>query len=62
MLIGFITCALLAAESEVIVTWDIVPLAVFMPNHHHTILTRSEEAVGLVGPPVFILLKQVKNK
>lgn len=33
-----------------------------MPNHHDTILTSTEEAVGLVRPPVFILLKQAEKK
>lgn len=51
------TCSLLAGEGEVVVAWNIIPLAVLMPYHHHTVLTRSEEAVRLVGPPVFILLK-----
>lgn len=43
-----------------VVAWDIIPLAIFMPNHHHAVLTGGEEAVGLVRPPVFILLKQEK--
>lgn len=51
------TCALLAGEGEVVVAWNIIPLAVLMPYHYNTILTRSEEAVRLVGSPVFILLK-----
>jgi len=51
------TCALLAGEGEVVVARDIVPLAVLMPDHHYAVLARREEAVRLVGPPVFILLK-----
>lgn len=53
----FFTCALLAGESEVVVARNIIPLTILMPYHHHTVLASREEAVRLVGPPVFILLK-----
>lgn len=48
-------CALLAGEGEMVVARNVIPLTVLMPYHHYTVLTRSEEAVRLVGPPVFIL-------
>lgn len=55
-MIAVCTCALFAGKCEVIVAWDVVPLAVLVPYHHDTVLTRREEAVRLVRPPVFILL------
>lgn len=48
-------CSLLAGEGKVVVTGYIVPLSSLMPDHHYTVLSRLEEAVGLVGPPVVIL-------
>lgn len=52
-----LTCAFLAGEGEVIITGHIVPLAVLVPDHHHTVLSRLEETVWLVGTPVLILLQ-----
>ena len=52
-----VTCALLAGVGEVVVARNVVPLAVLMPDHHYAVLARGEEAVGLVRPPVFILLE-----
>ena len=52
-----VTCAFLAGEGEVVVAGDVVPLAVLVPDHHHAVLPRGEEAVGLVGSPVLVLLR-----
>lgn len=52
-----VTCALLAGESQVVVARNVIPLAILMPDHHYTVLARGEEAVRLVWPPVFILLR-----
>ena len=51
------TCALLAGEGEVVVTGHVVPLAVLVPDHHHTVLPQLEEGVRLVRPPVLVLLQ-----
>lgn len=48
-------CALLAGEGEVVVAGYIVPLSSLVPDHHHTVLSRLEETVWLVGTPVLIL-------
>lgn len=50
------TCSLFAGEGQVVVARHVVPLAVLVPYHDHAVLARSEEAVGLVGPPVLVLL------
>lgn len=50
------TCSLLASKCQVIVTGHVVPLAPFVPDHHHTIFSWLEEAVRLVWPPVVKLL------
>lgn len=51
-----LTCAFLAGEGEVVVAGNVIPLAVLMPDHHHTILPGGEETVRLIRSPVFILL------
>lgn len=53
-----LTCPLFAGEGQVIVAGHIVPLPPLMPDHHHTVLSRLEEAVRLVRPPVIILLPE----
>ena len=50
------TWASLAGEGQVVVAGDIIPLAVLMPYHHNTVLSRVEVVVRLVRPPVLILL------
>ena len=55
------TCALLAGEAQVIVAGDVVPLAVLVPDHHHAVFPRLEEAIWLVGPPVFVLLQGIST-
>lgn len=39
-----------------VVAGHVVPLSFFMPDHHHAILSRLEETVWLVWPPVVKLL------
>lgn len=48
-------CSLLASESQMVVAGDIIPLPILVPYHDHTVFTRGEETVGLVGSPVLIL-------
>lgn len=50
------TCSLFTGECQVIVAGHVVPLSSFMPDHHHAILSRLEETVWLVWPPVVKLL------
>lgn len=50
------TCPFLAGECQVIVAGYVVPLAPLMPDHHHAVLSRLEETVRLVWPPVVKLL------
>lgn len=57
-MMALLTCAFLAGKGEVVVTWDIVPLAIFMPDHYHTVLSRREETIWLIGSPVLILLQE----
>lgn len=52
------TCSFLAGEGQVVVAGYVVPLAALMPDHHHAVLPGLEEAVGLVRPPVVILLPE----
>jgi len=51
-----LTCSSLAGEGKVIVAGNIVPFALLMPDHHNAVLTRREEVIRLVGPPVLKLL------
>lgn len=44
----------LASEGQVVVAGNIVPLAILMPDHHHTVFSRIEVVVRLVWSPVFI--------
>ena len=52
------TWAALAGEGQVIVAGDIIPLAVLVPDHHHTVLSGVEVVVRLVRPPVDKLLQE----
>lgn len=52
------TWAFLAGEGQMITTGYIIPLAVRMPDHHHTIFFRVHVVVRLVRPPVLVLLKR----
>ena len=56
------TWAALAGEGEVIVARNIIPLAVLVPNHDHTVLSCGEEAVWLTLPPVLKLLMGGEDK
>lgn len=56
-----LTCAFLAGEGEMVVAGHVIPLAVLVPDHHHTVLSRLEETVWLVGTPVLILLQTNKS-
>lgn len=53
---GRLTCALFTCEGQVIVAGDIIPLALLVPDHHHTVLSGGKEVVRLVGAPVLKLL------
>lgn len=46
--------AFLAGVGQVIVAGYVAPAAVVVPNHHHTVLSRQEVAVGLPSVPVLI--------
>lgn len=35
-----LTCAFLAGEGEMVVAGHVIPLAVLVPDHHHTVLSR----------------------
>lgn len=56
-----LTRSFLAGEREVIVAGDVVPFALLMPDHHNAVLTRREEVIGLVGPPVLKLLPREES-
>lgn len=45
-----------------VVARNVIPLAVLMPDHHHTVLPGREETVGLAGPPVFVVLQFKKDR
>lgn len=51
-----LTCSFLAGEREVIVAGNVVPFAFLVPDHHNAVLARRKEVIGLVGPPVLVLL------
>ena len=51
-----LTCALFTGEGQLVIAWDIVPLALLMPDHHHAVLPTREEIVRLIFPPVLKLL------
>lgn len=55
------TWAFLAGKWQVVVAGHVVPLAVLMPDHHHTVFSRVEVIVRLVRPPVLVLLKKEKH-
>lgn len=50
------TCAFLADVGQVVVAGHVVPLADLVGHQHHTVLTTRKEVVGLVLPPVLVLL------
>lgn len=56
LLVQELTCSFLAREGQVVVAGDVVPFALLVPDHHNAVLTRGEEVIGLVGPPVLKLL------
>lgn len=56
LLVQGLTCSFLARERQVVVAGDVVPFALLVPDHHNAVLTRGEEVIGLVGPPVLKLL------
>lgn len=51
------TWPFLAGERQVVVAGHVVPLAVLVPDHHHTVFFRVEVVIWLVRPPVLILLR-----
>lgn len=51
-----LTCALFTGEGQLVIAWDIIPLALLMPDHHHAVLPSGKEVVRLVGAPVLKLL------
>lgn len=51
-----LTRALFTCEGQLVIAWDIVPLALLMPDHHHAVLPSGKEVVRLVGAPVLKLL------
>lgn len=56
---GFeLTWAFFAGKWQMVVTGHVVPLAPFMPDHHHTVFSRAKVIIWLVWPPVLILLKK----
>jgi len=50
------TWAFLAGEWQVVAAGYVVPLAILMPDHHHTVFSRSLVVIRLVWPPVLVLL------
>ena len=50
-----LTGGFLAGVCQVIVAGHVAPASAIMPNHHHTVFTGQEVAVGL--PPVPVLIK-----
>lgn len=50
------TCAFLADVGQVVVAGHVVPLADLVGHQHHAVLTARKEVVGLVLPPVLVLL------
>lgn len=53
-----LTDTLLAGVGQVVVAWNVAPLAPIMPHHHCTVLPRQEVAVWLTFVPVLIKLKE----
>ncbi len=43
-----------------VVAGHVVPLAILMPDHYHTVFSRVEVIIWLVWPPVLILLRSGK--
>lgn len=56
-----LTCAFLADVGQVVVAGHIVPFAVLMGDHHHTVLSTRKEIIRLVLPPVLILLEEERG-
>lgn len=50
------TCAFLADVGQVVVAGHVVPLADLVGHQHHAVLAARKEVVGLVLPPVLVLL------
>lgn len=50
------TRAFLADVGQVVVAGHVVPLADLVGHQHHAVLAAREEIVGLVLPPVLVLL------
>jgi len=55
------TCALLADVGQVVVARHVVPLANLVGHQHHAVLAARKEVVGLVLPPVLVLLVGHEN-
>lgn len=55
--LAVLTCSLLADVGQVVVAGDVVPFAILVRDHHHAVLSSSEEVVWLVFTPVLILLR-----
>lgn len=53
---GLPTCALFACKGQVVIAGNVIPLALLMPDHHHTVLPGGKEVVRLVRAPVLKLL------
>lgn len=51
-----LTCALFTRERQEVIAGDVIPLSLFMPDHHHAVLSSSEEVVRLPGAPFLKLL------
>lgn len=48
-------CSFLAGIGEMVITGNIIPLTILMPNDDNTVFSSRKEAIWLVGPPVLIL-------
>lgn len=55
------TCAFLADIGQLIVAGHVVPFAILMGDHHHTVLSSRKEIIRLVLPPVLILLQEAQE-
>lgn len=56
-----LTCSLLADVGQIVVAGHVVPFAILMRYHNHTVLPSGEEVVWLVFSPVLILLRHART-